>query len=97
VFASAQSGLCGVPLYFQKLLHGLCVGDGKLWKNSTLDVMFQQQLRPKAKAALHETLKVPALNAIFGRPNPEQSVSWEIGGMTLLEDMEGRGKAGTLT
>jgi CubicO group peptidase (beta-lactamase class C family) len=94
-FASGGAGLYGAPLDYAKLLHSICVGDEKILKNSTLDLMFQDHLSAAAKTAFEATLQVPEMRAIYG-VRPGQKVSWGIGGMVYLEDVEGGRRMGTL-
>jgi CubicO group peptidase (beta-lactamase class C family) len=94
-FCSGGAGCYGAPLDYQKLLHSLCVGDGKVLKNSTLDIMFQDHLTPEAKAAFNASLQIPEMRAICG-VDEGQYVSYGLGGMIFLEDVDGGRKAGTL-
>ncbi|EPE24881.1 beta-lactamase/transpeptidase-like protein [Glarea lozoyensis ATCC 20868] len=94
-FASAGAGLYGAPLDYQKLLHSLCVGDEKILENATLDLMFQDHLAPAAKTAFEATLEVKELRAVYG-VREGQKVSWGIGGMVYLEDVEGGRRKGTM-
>lgn len=96
--AFGGAGAYASPSEYLKILNSLLVDDGKLMKSSTQDDMFQPQLSEESRASLMQICKDPALNNQLGGIPLGTQKDFAIGGLLLMEDLEGQwAKKGTMT
>ncbi|KAF7972555.1 hypothetical protein HWV62_17768 [Athelia sp. TMB] len=88
--AMGGAGAYGSPAEYAKVLRSILIDDGKLLKGESVDEMFRPQLSEASKRAWME--RVPDGN--IGPAGTE--MSWGLGGMTNLKDVEGRRRKGSL-
>ncbi|TVY80866.1 Acyltransferase LovD [Lachnellula suecica] len=89
------AGLFGALPDYQNLLNSICADDGKILKKETVDHMFQDHLSAASKAAMNEKLVIPAMRDVYG-VEEGMEVTFGLGGMIYLKDVEGGRKAGTM-
>lgn len=82
---------------YVKVLHSLLANDGKLLKTATVDNMFEHHLSPEATAGHHAALAGPM--GVFFRVgiDAKTKVGHGLGGVLLLEDVDGWYGERTLT
>ncbi|KAJ5881678.1 Beta-lactamase-like protein [Penicillium soppii] len=82
---------------YVKILHSLLVSDGKLLKLDTVDNMFEHHLGPEATASQQAALDSPL--GVFFRvgTEPGTKVGHGLGGLLMLEDVDGWYGERTLT
>lgn len=96
-FNTGGAGSYGPPADFQKLIHSLCVSDGKLLKKKTIDFMFQSDhLTESARKVIEETFQNPRMMQSFGGFPPNIGVTHGLGGLLFLGDLEGGRRKGTM-
>jgi CubicO group peptidase (beta-lactamase class C family) len=93
---SGGAGLYGNPIDYQKLLHSICADDGKILKKETVDYMFQDHLTAAAKAKFNKIIQIPELREAFGGVPAYMEVTYGLGGMIFLKNVEGGRRAGTM-
>ncbi len=82
---------------YVKVLRSLLANDGKLLKPATVDNMFQHHLSPEATAGHQAALASPI--GVFFRvgTDPEMKVGHGLGGLLMLQDVDGWYGERTLT
>jgi CubicO group peptidase (beta-lactamase class C family) len=90
------AGLYGNVIDYQKLLQSICADDGKLLKKETVDYMFQDHLSAASKAELNNRLKIPEIRDVFGGVPGGMEITYGLGGMIYLKDVEGGRRAGSM-
>jgi CubicO group peptidase (beta-lactamase class C family) len=95
--SGGAGGYCSAVDY-QKILHSITAGDGKLLGPEMLEELFRPQLSDSARAqfALGRTIKQINDIQTSGVPIATQ-MDHALGGAILLEDLEGRRRKGTLS
>jgi len=94
---SGGAGLYGNILDYQNLLHSICADDGKILKKETVDYMFQDHLTAASKAVFNKRLEDPALReTLGGGMMTGMEITYGLGGMIFLKDVEGGRRAGTM-
>ncbi|KZP22310.1 beta-lactamase [Athelia psychrophila] len=82
-------GVYGSPVEYLRVLGSLLRDDGKLLQSASVDELFRPQLSKASKLAWMKI--VPAGNIPVGT-----DASWGLGGMTTLEDVDGRRRKGSV-
>jgi CubicO group peptidase (beta-lactamase class C family) len=90
------AGAYGSIVGFQKILHALAAGDERLLGAEMRDELFRPQLSDTAQAHFSQLRKFKELNDIYGVTRDDR-VGHALGGVVMLEDMEGRRRKGTLS
>ncbi|KZP18359.1 beta-lactamase/transpeptidase-like protein [Athelia psychrophila] len=82
-------GAYGSPIEYLRVLGSLLRDDGKLLQSASIDELFRPQLSETSKRAWMQ--HTPDGNIPVGT-----DVSWGLGGMTTLEDVDGRRRKGSV-
>lgn len=82
---------------YQKVLHSITISDEKLLSKAMNDTMFEAQLTEQQLAGLEETRQNPKTRSLITSTIPfETKIDHGLGGMLVLEDLEGRRKKGAM-
>ncbi|KAF5868899.1 putative beta-lactamase family protein [Botrytis fragariae] len=85
-----------IPSY-EKVLHSITISDEKLLSKAMNDRMFEGQLTEPQLANLNYTLQIPEMRYIMTPSIPaDTKLDHGLGGMILLEDLEGRRRKGAM-
>ncbi|KAI1370776.1 beta-lactamase family protein [Hypoxylon crocopeplum] len=76
--------LASMADYF-KMVHSLLIDDEKLLSKETAALMFQPQLTPASKQALHAFMEMPAMKLMFPSP-PDVDRDYGLGGLLIVGD-----------
>ncbi|THV08216.1 beta-lactamase/transpeptidase-like protein [Dendrothele bispora CBS 962.96] len=99
VYDGGGGGLFLQPTDYIKLLESLLKNDGKVLKPETRDMMFEPQLKD-AKGLMNyiqsKDPKVLRNSLMCGTPH-DTEVNWGLGGILMMQDVEGKRKKGTLS
>jgi len=90
------AGLYGNVVDYQRLLQSICADDGKLLKKETVDHMFQDHLSVESRTAFNNHIKIPAVRETFGGVPDGMEITYGLGGMIYLKDIEGGRRAGSM-
>lgn len=93
-------GIYASPLDFFKVVHALLLdrdGKARLLGQSTIDAMFQPQLDAAPRRALHDVCQNPWFNRMMGGMPLETQKDWGLGGLLLLDNLQGWRSSGTMT
>ncbi|KAI1075341.1 beta-lactamase family protein [Whalleya microplaca] len=77
-------GLFGSMSDYFKMVHSLLVDDEKLLKKETTALMFQPQLTPASKEALHKFMETPEMKVMF--PSPPNDRDYGLSGLLIVGD-----------
>jgi hypothetical protein len=94
---SGGAGGYGSVVDYQKILHSITAGDGKLLGPEMQEELFRPQLSESARTSFMQikTLKEVVDIQTSGVPMGTQT-DHALGGAVILEDLEGRRRKGTL-
>lgn len=94
---SGGTGAYASATDYQKILQSLTSDNYKLLGKGMVEELFRQQLGHKSQEALMDKLKVKELNDVIapGIPMGTQA-GYGLGGMLVLEDVEGRRRKGSM-
>ncbi|OBT39232.1 hypothetical protein VE00_09935 [Pseudogymnoascus sp. WSF 3629] len=82
---------------YVKILRSVLANDGKMLKPVTVDDMFEHHLSPKATES-HKSVLASPMGAFFGMgTEPSMKVGHGLGGLLMLEDVDGWYGERTLT
>lgn len=82
---------------YVKILRSVLANDGKMLKPATVDDMFEHHLSPKATES-HKSVLASPMGAFFGMgTEPSMKVGHGLGGLLMLEDVDGWYGERTLT
>jgi len=87
---SGGSGAYATLVDYQKILHSLVADDGVLLTSPMVDALFAPEMKPVIREGVKQVLKNPTTNNIYGGLPQGVDVTYSIGGMIVLEDLEGR-------
>ena len=91
------AGGYGSAVDYQKILDSITAGDNKLLGSEMLDELFKPQLGDVPQAQLEESL---AIKEIYSGIAPSLPIGlkfgYALGGMVVLEDIEGRRRKGSM-
>ncbi|KAK3315827.1 beta-lactamase/transpeptidase-like protein [Apodospora peruviana] len=93
---SGGSGAYTTIPEFQRILHSITANDGVLLTSTMVDELFRPDMDPEVVQSVKKTLENETTNNIFGGLPKGTEVSYAMGGMVVLEDLEGRRPKGTL-
>lgn len=83
-----------------KVVHALlldCGGTARLLRKSTIDIMFQPQLDAASRRVLQDVCQNPLFNRMMGGMPVEARKDWGLGGLLLLDDLQGWRSSSTMT
>lgn len=94
---SGGTGAYASATDYQKVLQSLASDDYKLLGKGAIDELFRQQLGQKSQEALMNKLRIKEINDIIapGVPMGTQA-GYGLGGMLVLEDVQGRRRKGSM-
>ncbi|UKZ78719.1 hypothetical protein TrVFT333_006465 [Trichoderma virens FT-333] len=82
---------------YVKILHSLLANDGKLLKTDTVEDMFKDHLTPESTEG-HQAVLAGPWGALFRMGvNPDAKISYGLGGLLTLEDIDGFYGSNTLS
>ncbi|THV44377.1 hypothetical protein BGAL_0658g00020 [Botrytis galanthina] len=82
---------------YQKVLHSITISDEKLLSKAMNDTMFEAQLTEQQLAGLEEARQNPKTRSLITSTIPfKAKIDHGLGGMLVLEDLEGRRKKGAM-
>ncbi|KAF7938395.1 uncharacterized protein EAE98_000733 [Botrytis deweyae] len=82
---------------YQKVLHSITISDEKLLSKAMNDKMFEAQLTEPQLATLNYIRQIPEMRYIITPSVPvDTKLNHGLGGMILLEDLEGRRRKGAM-
>ncbi|TGO35726.1 hypothetical protein BHYA_0148g00140 [Botrytis hyacinthi] len=85
-----------IPSY-QKVLHSITISDEKLLSKAMNDKMFEAQLTEPQLGTLNYIRQIPEMRYIMTPSIPvDTKLDYGLGGMILLENLEGRRRKGTM-
>ncbi|KAF7888699.1 uncharacterized protein EAF02_003240 [Botrytis sinoallii] len=85
-----------VPSY-QKILHSITISDEKLLSKTMNDKLFEAQLTEPQLAAINYARQIPDVRQILTPSIPvDTKLDYGLGGMIVLEDLEGRRRKGAM-
>jgi hypothetical protein len=80
-----------------KVLHAVLKNDGTLLKRETVGDMFQPQLSGQSQVALLKVMSSPDGNTMTGELPEGTKRDWRLGGLSVMQDLEGWKIKGTMT
>jgi hypothetical protein len=94
---SGGAGAYGSMVDYQKILHSITVGDGKLLGSDMLEELFKPQLKEAAQAQFNMLLSIKeAADTMTAGIPIGTKMGHALGGAVILEDLDGRRRKGTL-
>lgn len=94
---SGGAGGYGSTVDYQKILHSITAGDGKLLGAEMLDELFRPQLTEGAQAQFNTFLSIKELADVMTAGLPlDTKIGHALGGAVILEDLGGRRRKGTM-
>ncbi len=84
------------PAEYLKVLRAILKNDGTLLKKETVDDMFKPHLSVESQQAMMKVLSVPEVNQMLGAMPESTNRDWGLGGMLILNDLEGWRRKGTM-
>ncbi|KAH7346744.1 beta-lactamase/transpeptidase-like protein [Rhexocercosporidium sp. MPI-PUGE-AT-0058] len=94
---SGGAGAFGSIVDYQKILHSITAGDGKLLSKKMNDELFRPQLGDGSQKRLMALCTFKEINDIDGATLPiGTQLNYALGGALCMEDMEGRRRKGTM-
>jgi hypothetical protein len=94
---SGGAGAYGSMVDYQKILHSITAGDGKLLRAGMLEELFRPQLTEAVQAQLSMLLSIREVPDVMTPGIPMGTkMGYALGGSVILEDLEGRRRKGTL-
>jgi hypothetical protein len=79
------------------VLHAVLKNDGTLLKRETVEDMFRPQLSGQSRAALLKVMSSTEENAINGGLPEGTNCDWGLGGLLVMQDLEGWRSKGTMS
>lgn len=102
-FWTAQIDDCGgIGAYmtmtsYQAIVHSITISDGKLLSPAMNDELFRGQLSGKQLEIVHAAFQVDDMRYIMAPGLPKETkADHALGGMIVMEDIEGRRRKGTM-
>jgi CubicO group peptidase (beta-lactamase class C family) len=95
--AMGGGGINATPAEYLKALHAVLKNDGTLLTKETVDDMFRPHLSAESHQALMKVFSVPEANEKMGGIPNGTDWNWGLGGLLLMDDLEGWRRKGTLT
>ena len=94
---SGGAGGYGTAVDYQKILHSITAGDGKLLGEEMCDELFRPQLSTSSRRHLMALLKIKEVNQIQAPSLPMGlQLDYALGGMIVLDDVDGRRRKGSM-
>ncbi|TGO61029.1 hypothetical protein BOTNAR_0135g00060 [Botryotinia narcissicola] len=94
--AGGAGAYMSIPSY-QKVLHSITISDEKLLSKAMNDKMFEAQLTEPQLATLNYIRQIPEMRYIMTPSIPvDTKLDHGLGGMILLENLEGRRRKGAM-
>lgn len=87
---SGGSGAYSTIADYQRILHSVTANDGKLLSSAMVDELFKPDMTPSARKGVMKALTLERTNRIYGGLPKGTEVAYAIGGMVVLEELEGR-------
>ncbi|TGO82589.1 hypothetical protein BPOR_0798g00020 [Botrytis porri] len=82
---------------YQRVLHSITISDEKLLSKAMNDKLFEAQLTEQQLASVNQTCQIPEMRFLTAPSLPAGTkIDHGLGGMILLEDLEGRRRKGTM-
>jgi CubicO group peptidase (beta-lactamase class C family) len=95
--AMGGGGIYATPAEYMKVLHAVLKNDGTLLKRETVEDMFQPQLSGHSRAALLKVMSSTEENAMNAGLPEGTKCDWGLGGLLVMQDLEGWRSKGTMT
>jgi CubicO group peptidase (beta-lactamase class C family) len=95
--AMGGGGIYATPAEYMKVLHAVLKNDGTLLKRETVEDMFRPQLSGRSRAALLKVMSAMGENAINGGLPEGTKRDWGLGGLLVMQDLEGWRSKGTMS
>ncbi|KAH7397682.1 beta-lactamase/transpeptidase-like protein [Cadophora sp. MPI-SDFR-AT-0126] len=94
---SGGAGAFGSIVDYQKILHSITAGDGKLLSQEMNDELFRPCLSEGSRKQLMALCTFKEINVVHGPTLPiGTQLDYAVGGAICLEDVEGRRRKGTM-
>ena len=87
---SGGSGAYSSIADIQRILHSLTSNDGKLLNSDMVEELFKPNLHPPVQEGVMKEVQDEKKNNIYGGIPIGTKLTYSMGGMTMLEDLEGR-------
>ncbi|KAF5359054.1 hypothetical protein D9758_004911 [Tetrapyrgos nigripes] len=99
VYDGGGGGLFFQPTDYMKLLESLMMNDGKVLKPETRNMLFEPQLKDSRVRdyLVNRDLPDELKNSMMCGTPPDTDINWGLGGLLMLEDVEGKRRKGTLS
>ena len=95
--AMGGGGIYAEPTEYLKVLQAVLRNEGTLLKRETVEEIFRPHLSQESQRVLMKVLSVPEVNLMMGGLPEGTEQNWGLGGLLIMNDVEGWRRKGTLT